>query len=257
VGADRERLRTTFAEVAELYDRARPGYPPQLFDDLVVLAGLRTGARVLEVGCGTGQATRDLAARGLDVTCVELSSDLAAVARRNVPAAEVVVANFETWEPERTFDTIVAFTAFHWLDPELRYRKCARLAPVLCVIGTHHVLWPDGDPFFAEVQEDYRAVSRAEDPGDPPGPPESVAPLRDEIEASGVFEHVAERRYVWDLEYDAQSYVDVLDTYSGHRALDDERRNDLYDRIRRRIESRPGGVVRKTYLTTLDVAASR
>ena len=59
---------------------------------------------------------------------------------------------------------------------------------------------------------------------------------------------------MWEQSYDAQSYIDVLDTYSGHRALGDERRNDLYDRIRRRIEARPGGVVRKTYLTTLDVA---
>jgi SAM-dependent methyltransferase len=255
VADDREHLRTTFAQVAELYDRARPGYPPQVFDDLVALAQLDARARVLEVGCGTGQATRDLVGRGLDVTCIELGDDLAAVARRNVPEAEVVTANFETWEPERAdFDVVVAFTAFHWIDPELRYAKSARLGRALAVVGTHHVSPEGSDTFFADVQEDYNAVTRPEDPGDPPGRPEAVEGLRAEIEASGFFEHVAERRYLWEQEYDAQSYIDVLDTYSGHRALDDARRNELYERIRRRIEARPGGVVRKTYLTTLDVA---
>jgi len=256
-GLNRERLRTTFEQVAELYDRARPGYPPQVFDDLVSLAQLHAGARVLEIGCGTGKATRDLVARGLDVTCVELGDDLAAVARRNVPEAEIVTANFETWEPERAeFDAVVAFTAFHWVDPGLRYEKCARLGRALAVVGTHHVSPEGSDPFFAEVQEDYGAV-RPEEERDPPGPPDTVEGLRAEIEASGAFAHVAERRYVWEQEYDAQSYVDVLDTYSGHRALDEPRRNELYERIRRRIEARPGGVVRKTYLATLDVATRR
>lgn len=53
----RARLARTFDEDAELYDRARPGYPPALYDDLAELAGARSGSRVLKVGCGTGQAT--------------------------------------------------------------------------------------------------------------------------------------------------------------------------------------------------------
>lgn len=54
---DREMLRTTFGQDAELYDKWRPGYPPPLFTDLAALAGLGPRARVLEIGCGTGQAT--------------------------------------------------------------------------------------------------------------------------------------------------------------------------------------------------------
>lgn len=71
-GCDRERLRETFDEVAELCDRARPRYPEVLFDDLVSLASLGVGSRVVEVGLGTGQATRPLAERGLPITAVEL-----------------------------------------------------------------------------------------------------------------------------------------------------------------------------------------
>ena len=54
-------LRATFEEVPELYDRARPNYPPQIFDDLVALAELPERARLVEIGCGTGQATLPLA----------------------------------------------------------------------------------------------------------------------------------------------------------------------------------------------------
>src|SRR6266542_2199055 len=76
-----ERLRATFNQAADLYDRARPGYPPALFDDLAELAGVGPGCRVLEIGPGTGQATVPLAERGCHIVAVELGADLAAVAR--------------------------------------------------------------------------------------------------------------------------------------------------------------------------------
>src|SRR3712207_9472293 len=82
--SDAKRLRAIFDEDAERYDRARPGYPPALFDDLAALAGIGPGCRVLEIGCGTGQATVPLAERGCEVVAVELGPQMAAVARRNL-----------------------------------------------------------------------------------------------------------------------------------------------------------------------------
>ena len=57
----RERRRATFDQAADLYDRARPGYPPALFEDLAELTGVGAGSRVLEIGPGTAQATLPLA----------------------------------------------------------------------------------------------------------------------------------------------------------------------------------------------------
>ena len=103
------------------------------------------------------------------------------------------------------------------------------------------------------MQADYEAVTPEGD-NRPPPPPQDVGDLSGDIDASGFFENVAVRRHLWDVEYTADDYLAVLDTYSGHRALDEERRRLLYERIRRRIESRPGRTVRKTYLATLNVA---
>ena len=108
----RERRRATFDEAAELYDRARPRYPPALFDDLADLTGIGPGSRILEIGPGTGQATLPLAERGCRVVAVELGADLAAVARRNLarfPTVEVVTAAFEDWPlPSEPFDLVLA-----------------------------------------------------------------------------------------------------------------------------------------------------
>jgi SAM-dependent methyltransferase len=91
-------LRETFDGAALNYDAVRPEYPEALFDELVHLAGLRSGDQVLEIGPGTGQASVPLASRGLRVTAVELGPNLAAVANSRLaryPGCQVVVGDFE------------------------------------------------------------------------------------------------------------------------------------------------------------------
>ena len=85
---EREHLRATFTQAAELYDRARPGDPQTAFADLAELAGLGPGGRVL-IGCGTGQATRPLLRHGFEVTAVELGAQMAATARERLDGVGV------------------------------------------------------------------------------------------------------------------------------------------------------------------------
>jgi SAM-dependent methyltransferase len=129
-GRRREFLRGTFESAADAYDGARPPYPDELFDDLAELANLKPGARLLEIGCATGKATRPLAERGYSVVCVELGAELAARAREDLVGlpVEIEVSPFEAWEGEPgEFDLVYAATAWHWLDPETRYEKAHRL----------------------------------------------------------------------------------------------------------------------------------
>jgi SAM-dependent methyltransferase len=145
IEADRDKLKRTFDHDAELYDQARPDYPDQIFDDLFALGALEHDATVLEVGSGTGQATRHLARRGCRVACVELGENLATVARRNLEQfarVEVVTCAFESWAPrDSRFDAVFAATSWHWLDPEVRYEKAARVRKpggILAIVDNGH-----------------------------------------------------------------------------------------------------------------------
>ncbi len=215
--------------------------------------------RVLEIGCGTGQATLPLAERGFEVVCVELGSDLAAFARRKLagfPNVRIVNERFESWKPDGEYDAVVSFTAFHWIDPEVRFAKTARIlrrGGALAVVEPHTVL--NDDPFWIEVQEDYDAVVPS-DENRPAPHPDEVGDLSAQIDASGLFRTVAVRRHFWDVTYTADEYIAVIATYSPNLDLDENTRRLLFERIRRRIERRPGGTVTKTYLATLNVATT-
>ena len=256
----REALRRTFETAADLYDAARPSYPDDLFDDIVSLAGLEGGDRLLEIGCATGKATRALLERGFSVVCVEMGAQLADRARRNLAGlpVEVHVEPFETWESEpEAFDLVYAATAWHWLDPEIRYRKAHRLLRP----GGHLAFWsalhafPVGfDPFFSDVQEVYDAIGESY-PGEwPPPPPDEIPDDRGEIEASGLFGHIEVRRYVWETSYTADEYIALLNTFSGHIAMEPAKREHLYREIRRRIGRRAEPRVRRHWYAILHLA---
>ena len=122
-------LGRVFDEVPELYDRVRPAYPDGLFADLVSVTGMDARSSVLEVGCGTGQATRSLAALGCQVTAVEPGAGMAALARRHLAApsnVEIEISTFEEWEDRgRRFEVVVAASAWHWVDPAAGWRSSA------------------------------------------------------------------------------------------------------------------------------------
>lgn len=261
----RERLSRIFDEDAELYDRVRPGYPPELYDDLAELAGICPGSHVLEVGCGTGQATVPLAGRGCRITAVEWGAHMAAVARRNLAgaaAAEVVTAQFERWPlPQEPFDAVVSATAFHWIDPAVRVVKAAdalRPGGALAVVRSQHVRGGT-EEFFVEVQRCYERF----DPQTPPGTgPRAAADIDGsdharEVARSGRFGPTVFRRYEQDHTYTTSDYLELLRTYSGHRALPEAARNGLLGCIAGLIEGRYGGRVTKRSLIELGVSHRR
>jgi SAM-dependent methyltransferase len=263
MGEERERLRATFDEVAALYDEARPGYPAALFDDLAGLSGIEAGGRVLEIGCGTGQATGELARRGFEVVCVELGERLAAVARRNLeryPRARVLRAAFEEWPVEEgAYDLVLSATAWHWLDPHSRCERAGRAlrsGGALGLFWNDHVRGPSDTGFFDEVQGVYEREAPELTGGYTglPLPEEVRSTVAEEIEASGLYGRVEARRYVWEAEYDAASYIRLLNTYSGDLALDGPTRERLHGGIAELMHSRYGGRVRKGYVSTLYMA---
>jgi ubiquinone/menaquinone biosynthesis C-methylase UbiE len=118
-----------FDEVAAEYDRHRPTYPDELVGQACQVAGIGSGDHVLEVGCGSGQLTRGLVARGLRVTALEPGKSLTALARQNLEGAgevEFVNAQFEdALLPREQFQAVFSASAFHWVDPKVSWQKAA------------------------------------------------------------------------------------------------------------------------------------
>jgi SAM-dependent methyltransferase len=249
-----------FDEDAATYDEMRPSYPPVLFDDLVALSSLGSGARVLEIGPGTGQATEELARRGFDILALEPGADLARIANeklRRFPRVRVEITTFEEWAPPpEPFDAVVAATSFHWLDPRERLRKSAdvlRDGGLLAIVSTHHVAGGTAD-FFHDVQGCYERHMPGTDPGLRLPPADRLAPDTEELERADAFGRVRQRSYVHDVTYPTASYLRLLTTYSGHRALTDAARRALLDCIGRLIDERYAGQITKRYLFRLTTA---
>jgi SAM-dependent methyltransferase len=123
-----------FDQVADEYDRHRPTYPDALLDHTCEVAALSAGDRVLEIGCGTGQLTHSLLARGLRVSAIEPGDRLIALARQNLRESgdvELINAQLEDAPlPRERFDAVFSASAMHWIDPDLGWQKAAEaLAP--------------------------------------------------------------------------------------------------------------------------------
>ena len=113
--------------MAEAYERFRPGYPTELVD-LVLAYGDRPVRTALEIGAGTGKATRVFADRGLLVTATEPDAAMLDVLRQHVPGTVVTVnAALEDLRPSTTYDLVYVAAALHWTDAEGRWPRIAGL----------------------------------------------------------------------------------------------------------------------------------
>jgi SAM-dependent methyltransferase len=258
---ERHARRAGFDADAEAYQRTRPAGPPEMLDDLVRLARLSPGDRVVEIGCGTGQATVPLAERGLAVTAIELGPAMAAVARRRLagfPDVEVVTSAFEDWNPDqRDAGAVVAINCLHWIDPAVRYAKPAGLLRPLGAMVVGGWAWArpeDAEAFWTDVQEDYRAVGFE---GSPPPPPAQIEAWHFPAEANQYFDEVASLRYPFRLTYSAGDYLAQLATQSGTRALGAATAERFLSLVRRRLEAAGWPSLTATFVGRLAVARRR
>ena len=252
-------LRSTFNDVARLYDEARPGYLEQLIEDVISLSAIPPSGSILEVGCGTGQATLPFARRGYSMLCLELGSALAALAAghcRPYPRVEVRNVSFEEWPLQSgASDLVLSAQAFDWIPPEIGYPKAAAALKdtgSLALFWNHHL---GGDtPFFRAVKEVRRKIAPQTFAAADEKPLDIVISERTaEITASGPFGEVAVRRYPWSEEYTTERYLKLLSTYSPLRGLAKDARRDLLASTQELLE-RHGGVVETRYLAVLYVA---
>lgn len=263
-GPNRRDLGRVFNEAPALYDRVRPGYPDELFADLVAITRMGERSSVLEVGCGTGQATRCLAGLGCSVTAVEPGAGMAVLARQRLATfgnVNVEESTFEEWEDRgRRFDVLVAASAWHWVDPSIGWR---RAHDVLCsggwmaLLGNVVVRRPDEPEVYAETADLHERFS----PGNPDwGHPPLEGDVRTTVQGWGLVEDPGSlfgptvvRWYPTVQWFDGDGFADLLRSTSLYRRLGRHVREPLLDAVAERIRTRMGDRAARRYLSVLRV----
>lgn len=270
---------------AEEYDLNRPGYPVSLVETALRRGELRAGSRVLEIGCGTGKLTEQLAARGLIVDAVDPGPNLIDVARRRVGESGAVTFHQGRFEDvdlgDVAFDAAFSATAFHWVEPKVGWRRVAdhlRAGGLLALLqyvdvrdgrataeheGFMELLrryapdvadeWREAIPFeelLAGARERYGNASEVWDwllQGGLQLPSLAVA------EAASLFEAVEVTAETAEVEKTADELVAILRTTSLYRRIDPARR-DAFAADERRLIERLGGSIRSTLAMLLMTA---
>lgn len=252
---DRSR-RITFEEVAELYDEVRPSYPEELVEDTLALSGIPADGRILEIGCGPGNATLPFAKRGYRIVGIELGERLAALAVKNCrayPGVEIRNTAFEDWVlEEKAFDLAISADAFHWIPPEVGYPKAARaLKDSGSVVFFWNVPVDPKTDWSRAMEEVYRErAPHVENPDKSFTAEWLIGVIKDNFGACGCFGEVTVKQYLWSETYTSEQYLKLLRTFSGHRGLDEGTRGKLFAGIHEVVE-RFGGRVTKPHLVAL------
>ncbi|PAZ13978.1 SAM-dependent methyltransferase [Streptomyces sp. SA15] len=253
------RTAESFGTDAERYDRARPRYPDALVSRI---AESTPGPDILDVGCGTGIAARQLQAAGCRVLGVEPDARMAELARQL--GVDVDVARFEEWDPAgREFDAVVAGTAWHWIDPVAGAAKAARvLRPGGLLAPFHHVfqLPPRLAEAIADVCErvvpdapfDFRAVAA--------GPAlDTYQTLFDKaadgIREVGRYSEPEQWRYDWQHTYTRDAWLDQMPTQGAFTRLPPDRLAQILDGVGAAVDAM-GGSFTMPYVTVAIAATA-
>ncbi|WP_407156380.1 class I SAM-dependent methyltransferase [Bradyrhizobium sp. STM 3557] len=236
--------RFTFDQVADVYKASRPGYPDALIDDVIEYAAPGRDDCILEVGCGTGLATAGFAKKGYAILATDPGADMLRGAREHLcefDNVDYLQATFEALPEAATdFRLIVAAQSWHWVAPEVRFVKAAKvLLPggTLAVFGHVPVRLPErlGERFRAIYME---RVGRWEPP------PEAwylpTGPFEGWFDEFGLFQPVVHKCYPWIRHHTTASYVAFHRTRSDHRLLEAEQGEQLLLDLARAIDSEGG-----------------
>ncbi|MBI2741429.1 MAG: class I SAM-dependent methyltransferase [Rhodospirillales bacterium] len=249
--------RFAFDHVASVYTATRPGYPDALVDDVISYAGLKPIDTILEVGCGTGQATKSFARRGFPILAIDPGPEMVREARAalaqfgNVTLAR---STFEALPAEpASFQLIIAAQSWHWVAPEVRFAKAAKvLSPRGALAAFGHVPVGLAAPLLDQLKQIYLHHI---DYGGPP--PEAwylpSGPFKGWFDESGLFGPVEHKCYPWKWRHTTSSYTNFLRSRSDHQLIEPAKLAALLDDVAKAIDGQ-GGRFEIDYETHLYVA---
>ena len=262
IGWEREN-RAHFDEIVDTYDRIRPEYPAELVRDMDDYVGAANGKQALEIGAGTGKATKRLIEAGYDVTAVEVGENMVAFLQRRFGGCGRFAAIHDAFETaplkEGSFDLIYAASAFHWVDAQIGCPKALRLLRPggTFALFRYNAPPPDGEPLYEDIQAVYHRHyhkpyirPRPMTLEDYTSPAAIYKGFRFSDMAEYGFVDVTMKFYEVVRSFDVEEYMSLLDTFADHRSLPDADREALYAGIREAI-LRHGGRISVDYLFQL------
>ncbi|WP_310829498.1 class I SAM-dependent methyltransferase [Paenibacillus pedocola] len=232
--------RLTFNEDVENYDKWRPTYCEELFEDIMAYSQIGQGKKALEIGIGTGQATRPFLNTGCELTAIELGKDLAAYSKlkfqeyKNFTVCNTAFEEFEY--PDDSVDLVYSATAFHWIPEATSYPKVSKL---LKTNGTLALFW--NRPFVArendELHQNIQSIYQKYRPANTKiieNDTERYNYILKTIQGYG-FRDVVFKLYHLTRRFPSADYIALLNSYSDHRSMPSAAKEGLEAEIKEAI----------------------
>lgn len=248
----------TFDNTAVGYDKSRPFYPEELYQDIFEYRKIDTHSKVLEIGLGTGKATGPILETGCHLVGIEPGENLANLARdkfENYSGFSLYIKTLQDYEcPPESFDFIYSATAFHWIPEAYGYNRVYELLKSGGVFArfAYHA-GPDRKrkQLTSEIQQLYGIYLNASKPPKEFG--EEAAGKIAEIARGYGFDDIKYRLYELTKDFTADEYMELLKTYPKHMSLEPTAREKFFKEIHSAI-NKHGGIITVYYTIDLELA---
>ncbi len=254
-----QSLQWTFDTKAAIYECIRPGYEKELYQDLFQYIPITPSSNVVEIGIGTGQATKPFLQTGCQLCAVEYGKAMANQCKqrfRAYPNFSVIHAPFEeTIWTQNTYDLVYSATAFHWIKETIGYPKVYDMLKgggVFARFANHPYVEKKNKPLHDAIQALYRIYMP--DSKEPLEYTEDDASAIAQIAAHYGFTDIVYHLYHRTRTFSAKEYTALLSTYSDHIAIEETRRNEFFSQIEASIEAYGGTI---TIEDTIDLELAR
>jgi len=245
-------LNETFTRNARLYNEMRPKYDRSILDNIKKYVKLDETSEILEIGCGTGQATELFIPTKAKIHCIDIGKELIKICNHKYSKydnIEFEVFQYEEYQSQLKFDLVFSATAYHWVKQPASDKKTYEILKddgVFALFRNYHI---NKNSYFYEdsqsIYEEYMGKKR------------NIESINYGIMNKELFSIVCDYEYYWDSYYSTEDYISLLSTYSDHIALEPDKRYYLFEKLSELINNKYHGKVHKEYLTKLEIGKKR
>lgn len=256
---DLELIKNWYSPVADAYNQVRPRYPQTIVNGAIEVAQLQPQHKILELGCGPGNATVAFAQREFNMVCLDPSQAACDLARKNCtayPNVEIKQTTFEEWKLTAShFHAVLAATSFHWMNQTTAYQKAA---DALQENGVLILLWNMTPQPSYEVYKKLHEVYKNHAPSasryeDMETQEKIVKSFGQQAINSGKFQALQADNLVCQKTYSADDYLLLLGTLSPYLKLQTSIRDSLFAGLRDKINKYYGGKIDINYVSAFQV----